>query len=322
MRYGPRHRDLRSSSVASQFRTGSGCVLTRNRSSPGAVPNEMMKKYYDQRALRGAGIIVSEGLLITWPATEWPDVPGIWNKAQVEGWKKITDSVHAVGDTIYCQLWHLGRVSHPEAPEQIAAGVPVYAPSAIAARGGKFRHITGTPGYVTFLDSTSNQRTDKRGGSVENRARFALETLKVLIDVWGPDRVVIKLSPAVGYNNMGMPLQETIDTLPPPRNQQARIFAENGLRFTTCSERTAQSSPRLPSAFLNGAVSPAEAEELVAGRNVAGMFIGINWIAHPDVVKLIRAGNALDNVPDFATFYGVPGLEPTMGYLDYKEGVY
>ncbi|TFK36395.1 hypothetical protein BDQ12DRAFT_686825 [Crucibulum laeve] len=99
-------------------------ALTRNR-APGTVPNDVMDEYYVQRAVGGAGLI------------------------QVSAWKKITDDVHAAGSYIYAQLWHLGRVSHPDAPEQKLAGVPVYAPSAIAARGGKFRHLPGLPGYVT-----------------------------------------------------------------------------------------------------------------------------------------------------------------------------
>ncbi|KAJ7113527.1 hypothetical protein C8R44DRAFT_881832 [Mycena epipterygia] len=123
-------------------------ALTRNRSTA-TVPNDIMLKYYEQRALGGAGLIVSEGTLIMRQGTEWPDAPGIWNKSQIKGWKKITDSVHAAGSKIYCQILHLGRASHPEAPEQITAGVPVYAPSVISARRGKFRHIAGAPGYVT-----------------------------------------------------------------------------------------------------------------------------------------------------------------------------
>ncbi|KAJ7168407.1 flavoprotein NADH-dependent oxidoreductase [Mycena crocata] len=354
-------------------------ALTRNRSSKG-VPNEIMKKYYDQRALGGAGLIVSEGVLITRQGSEWPDAPGIWDKSQVEGWKTITDSVHAIGSKIYCQLWHLGRCSHPEAPEQIAAGVPVYAPSAISARGGNFRQIAGNPGYVTpteiadptvliaqfkeaainakeagfdgvelhgangylvaqFLDSTTNQRTDKWGGSVENRARFALETLKVLIEVWGPDAVAIKLSPAGGYNDMGMPLQDTIDTF----SYLLREINKLGLSYVVLLRYVAWLDPEFDGKkratvhdvletyspiltktpiFLNGSVTPAEAEELIAGGKIAGVFFGMNWVTHPDVGKRIKAGKALDNAPDFATLYGVPGVEPALGYLDYKEGVY
>ncbi|KAJ6606258.1 flavoprotein NADH-dependent oxidoreductase [Mycena vulgaris] len=353
-------------------------ALTRNRSS-GSVPNEVMKQYYNQRALGGAGLIVSEGTLITRQGTEWPDAPGIWNEAQVEGWKKITDSVHAAGSKIYCQVWHLGRISHPDAPEQIAAGVPVYAPSAVSARGGTFRYLLGTPGYVTpteiedptvlialfkeaainakeagfdgvelhgangylvhqFLDSTSNKRTDKWGGCPENRARFALETLKVLIEVWGPN-VALKLGPSGGYNDVGMPLQDTIETfgyLTREVNKLGLAYVAlaryipwldveiAGKKRATQHDVVATFSPFLKDTpiFVNAGVTPAEAEELIASGKAAGVFFGVPWITHPDLGKRVRAGKALDNTPDFATLYGVPGVDPKLGYLDYKEAVY
>ncbi|KAJ7086297.1 hypothetical protein C8R43DRAFT_1174111 [Mycena crocata] len=348
-------------------------ALTRNRASKDGMPNEIMKKYYDQRALGGAGIIVSEGVLITRQGTEWPDAPGIWSKSQVEAWKKITDSVHAHGSKIYCQLWHLGRISHPEAPEQIAAGVPVYAPSAISARGGNFRHIAGAPGYVTpteiedptvlialfkeaavnakaagfdgvelhgasgyivaqFLDSTANHRKDKWGGSIENRARFALETLKALIDAF------FFLSSG-GYNDVGMPLKENVDTF----SYLLREINNLGLSYVALLRYVAWLDPEIDGKkratdhdvletyspiltntplFLNGNVTPAEGEELVSSGKIAGIFLGMNWVTHPDVGKRIQAGKALDNVPDFATLYGAPGVDAALGYVDYKQAVY
>jgi len=227
-------------------------ALTRSRSVPTSVPNDVNVEYYRQRA-QSAGLIVTEGTLVAQQGTEWPHAPGLWNKEQVAGWKKVTDAVHKEGAPIFAQLWHLGRASHPDAPEQKATGQPVYAPSAIAARGGKFRFIPGEPGYVTpteiddptklidlfeqgainakqagfdgvelhgangylvhqFLDSTSNKRTDSWGGSVANRSRFGLQTLERLISVFGKDRVGIKISPCGGYNDMGMPLKETTET--------------------------------------------------------------------------------------------------------------
>ncbi|KAJ7051874.1 hypothetical protein C8F01DRAFT_1262443 [Mycena amicta] len=119
-------------------------ALTRNRASK-TVPNDIMREYYVQRAQGGAGLIVTEGVLITRQGST-----RLWAQSYIDGWKQIVDAVHATGSKIYAQLWHLGRVSHPDAPEQIAAGVPVYGPSAISARGGgKFRFIDGEPGYVT-----------------------------------------------------------------------------------------------------------------------------------------------------------------------------
>ncbi|KAF7353747.1 Artemisinic aldehyde Delta(11(13)) reductase [Mycena venus] len=376
-------------------------ALTRSRASK-SIPTEVMKKYYEQRARGGAGLIVSEGVLITRQGTEYHDVPGIWNKTQVEGWKKITDAVHAAGSKIYAQvgrvpvvrilfqslfilqLWHLGRANHPDAPEQIASGVPVYAPSAIAARGGKFKYLPGTPGYVTptelpdptviiaqykeaainakeagfdgvelhgangylvhqFLDSTSNKRTDKWGGSVENRARFCLEILKELIDVWGPD-VALKLSPAGGYGDVGMELQETLDTfgyldpafLDQEFDGRLLIIGYRILKFSllasiiqgkkraTQHDVLASYSSFLPDTkiFLNAGVMPAEAEELVDSGKVAGVFNGLSWIAHPDMGKRIQTGKALDSNVDFKTLYGAPGVDPALGYVDYKEAVY
>ncbi|KAF9541280.1 FMN-linked oxidoreductase [Agrocybe pediades] len=118
-------------------------ALTRNRSK-NTVPTDLMKEYYLQRAEGGGGLIVTEGTLITRQGTEWPNAPGIWDDKQVEGWKKIADAVHGAGARMY-----FGRVAHPDAPERKLAGQPVYTPSAVAARGGKFRHIPGSPGYVT-----------------------------------------------------------------------------------------------------------------------------------------------------------------------------
>ncbi|KAF7364076.1 Artemisinic aldehyde Delta(11(13)) reductase [Mycena sanguinolenta] len=353
-------------------------ALTRNR-SPATVPNDLMLKYYVQRAEGGAGLIVSEGILVTRQGTEWQHAPGIWSRAQIDGWKKITDAVHEAGSKMYAQLWHLGRIAHPDTPEQIAAGVPVYAPSAISARGGKFRFLPGQPGYVApteiadptliiaqykqaainakeagfdgvelhgaagylvhqFLDSTSNHRTDKWGGSPENRTRFALETLKALIDVCGPD-VALKISPAGGYNDVGMPLQDTIDTF----GHLLREVENLGLSYVTFMRYLAFTdvefdgklratqhdvvetfSPFLTHTpiFVNGDVTPAEAEALVGSGKAAGVFMGRNWISHPDLARRIKAGKALDNAFDFAGFYGTEGVDPAVGYVDYPEATY
>ncbi|KAF7353647.1 Artemisinic aldehyde Delta(11(13)) reductase [Mycena venus] len=353
-------------------------ALTRNRSTE-TVPNDIMLKYYLQRARGGAGLIVTEGTLITRQGTEWPAAPGIWDKSQVAGWKKITDAVHEAGSKMYCQVWHLGRVSHPKAPEQIAAGVPVYAPSAISARGGKFRFLEGHPGYVTptelpdptviiaqfkqaavnakeagfdgvelhgangyivhqFLDSNSNKRTDQWGGSPENRARFALETLKALIEVFGHN-VSIKLSPSGGYNDMGMPLQETIDTFGYLLREADKLGLSyvtlvrysagqdpeyEGVKRATNFDVVATLSPFLTKThlFVNSGVTPAEAEELVSRGTAAGVFFGFNIIVHPDLGRRIKEGKPLDNVPDVHHLYGAEGVDPAIGYVDYKEAVY
>ncbi|KZS92074.1 FMN-linked oxidoreductase [Sistotremastrum niveocremeum HHB9708] len=123
--------------------------LTRNRSVPTSIPNTVNTEYYAQRAMGGAGLILTEGTLIAQQGTEWPHAAGIWSNEHVAGWSHVTKAVHEAGGQIFAQLWHLGRVSHPDMPEQIRSGQPVYGPSAIAARGGKFRQLPGQPGYVT-----------------------------------------------------------------------------------------------------------------------------------------------------------------------------
>ncbi|KAJ7258395.1 hypothetical protein B0H12DRAFT_1109815 [Mycena haematopus] len=353
-------------------------ALTRNRSTA-TVPNELMLKHYVQRAKGGAALIVSEAILVSRQGTEWQQAPGIWENAQIDGWKKITDAVHEARGKIYAQLWHTGRVSHPDAPHQIAAGVPVYAPSAISARGGKFRFIPGQPGYVTptevpdptvliaqfkqaavnakeagfdgvevhgangyvvhqFLDSTSNQRTDKWGGSPENRSRFALEILKALIEVWGPD-VALKISPAGGYNDMGMPLQDTIDTFGYLLREVNKLglayvalvryssFLDpefDGKRRGTPLDVVATFSPFLQNTpvVVNCGLTPTEAEEYVASGKAAAVSFGMLFISHPDLGRRIKEGKPLDNVLDYQFLYGAEGVDPALGYLDYKEAVY
>ncbi|KAJ7780328.1 hypothetical protein DFH07DRAFT_950370 [Mycena maculata] len=343
-------------------------AITRNRSSK-TVPNEIMKQYYEQRAVGGAGLIVTEGTLITPQGTEWPDAPGIWNQEQIEGWKKITDAVHA---PLVVNLFP-ALAPHPEAPEQIAAGVPVYAPSAISAPGGKFRYLEGAPGYVIpteiadptviiaqFKQAAINAKeagfdgVELLGGNgylVHQFLDSLLNTLRALIEVYGPD-VAIKLNPAGGYNDVGMPLQETIATfgyllrevdklklsyvalfrymlrrLDPdldgsfPRDYTVWVAPRldrqdpecDGLSVCPFYFAVSVSVPPNTHIFVSGSVMPAEAEELVSGK-AAGVFLGLTWICHPDLGKRIRAGMELDTVPDYETLYVVHN-NPAVGIL-------
>jgi N-ethylmaleimide reductase len=213
--------------------------LTRNRASPEGVQGPLNAEYYRQRA--SAGLIIGEATCIAPTAVGYPLTPGIWSDAQVAGWKAVTDAVHGAGGRIYCQLWHVGRISHPSL--QPDGQLPV-APSAIAPAGqaftyqgmqpyvtpraletaelpgivAQYRHaaaqakaagfdgveLHGANGYLIdqFLRDGSNKRTDAYGGSTDNRARLLLEVLEAVCPVWGADRVAVRLSPVQPFNDM------------------------------------------------------------------------------------------------------------------------
>ena len=205
--------------------------LTRGRATPEGVPTPSMLTYYQQRA--GAGLIISEATGISREGLGWPSAPGLWTDAQTEGWKPVTDAVHAAGGRIVAQLWHMGRIVHPcylggEPPVSASATrAPGHAHTpegtkdfetarplrldeiprllddyALAAQNAKKAGFDGVQlhaanGYLIdqFLRNGSNLRTDSYGGSVENRARLLHEVTERLIAVWGADRVSVRLSP-------------------------------------------------------------------------------------------------------------------------------
>jgi len=213
--------------------------MTRCRAI-GNVPNELMVKYYSDRA--NAGLIITEGVSPSPNGLGYARIPGIFSEAQTAGWKAVTDAVHAKGGKIFIQLMHTGRVSHPlNLPE----GAKVVGPSAIAAAGDMWTDTQGmqpmpTPeaiptaeipaliqeyvqaaknamtagfdgveihaanGYLPmqFLNIGSNQRTDQYGGSYENRNRFVLELAQAMVAAVGKEHVGIRLSPFNPYNDM------------------------------------------------------------------------------------------------------------------------
>jgi N-ethylmaleimide reductase len=217
--------------------------LTRARAGIERIPNELMREYYSQRA--GAGLLISEATVISEQAIGWQQSPGIYTVAQVDGWKKITDAVHAKGAPIFLQLWHMGRSSHsafradrslPVAPSAIklngeyihtpigkqpyetpraleAAEIPLvvedYRRAAQRAKEAGFDgvEIHGANGYLIdqFLQSRTNQRTDHYGGSVEKRFQFLREVTEAVLTVWPSHRVGVRLSPNGNFNDMGSP---------------------------------------------------------------------------------------------------------------------
>jgi len=206
--------------------------LTRARAGREGVPNELMARYYAQRA--SAGLIISEATGISREGLGWPDAPGLWNDAQVDGWKLVTEAVHAAGGRIVAQLWHMGRVVHPDlggrqplsssattAPDfaHTYEGKKPYAEARAATQADIDRilddyaraarnaiaagfdgvQVHGANGYLVdqFLRDSANLRDDDYGGAIENRIRFARRVLEAVGGAVGMDKVGIRFSPNI-----------------------------------------------------------------------------------------------------------------------------
>lgn len=324
--------------------------LTRCRAGTGRVPTSLMVEYYRQRA--SAGMIITEATSISPGGVGYPNTPGIWSAAQVEGWRAITDAVHAAGGLIVSQLWHVGRISDPI---YLEGALPV-APSAIAAEGyvslvrprksyvvpralelteipviiEEYRRgaenaklagfdgveLHGANGYLLdqFLQDGSNKRADRYGGAVENRARLLLEATEAAIAVWGADRVGVHLAPRGDAHSMG-------DSN--PRATFGYVAAELGRRriaFICAREHEGPDSigGELKRAFggvfiANEGFTGQSAEAAIAEERADAVAFGKSFIANPDLPRRFRDNLPL-NEPDPSTFYADgPG-----GYTDYS----
>ncbi|HEV7229192.1 alkene reductase [Brevundimonas sp.] len=334
--------------------------MTRSRAVAGEAINPSAATYYAQRA--GAGLIISEATQISRQGQGYPNTPGIFSEDQVAGWKVVTDAVHAAGGLMVAQLWHVGRVSLPDyqpdggAPvgasavaaegqamrpdfsmtpfvtprelteAEIEGVLADYAHAARQAKAAGFDGVElhGANGYLVdqFLRDGSNRRTDRWGGSVENRARFLVEATRALVEVWGPERVGVRLSPT-GTNN-GM-----FDSDPAGAfGHAARALKPFGLAFLHLIEAEPphpmagpEGSPRLAKdlreafggpVMLNGGLTRVSAEAALAEGRADLVSIGVPFLANPDLVDRWKVGAEL-NPADRATFYG----GGDKGYIDY-----
>jgi N-ethylmaleimide reductase len=331
--------------------------MTRNRAGRDNAPGPLNATYYAQRA--SAGLIISEATQISPQGVGYPGTPGIHSDEQVAGWKGVTDAVHAASGRIFLQLWHVGRISHPllqpggalpVAPsaiapagqamtfegmkpfvtpraletEEVAGIVEDYRRAARNARNAGFDGVElhGANGYLIdqFLRDGSNRRTDRYGGTAQNRARLLIEATEAIVAEWGPARVGVRLSPTNPFNDMA-------DSNP------AATFA------TAVGELD-----RFPLAYLH-IVEPAATDAIAAGevpdirffRRLwrgalmankgydlprANAVIEAGWadlvsfavlfLANPDLPTRFRRGGPF-NAPDRKTFYGGSAV----GYTDY-----
>ena len=324
--------------------------LTRNRSSgAGRVPNDLMRDYYVQRS--SAGLIISEATSVTPMGVGYPHTPGIWSNEQVAGWRKITDAVHAAGGRILLQLWHVGRISdpsyhdgalpvapsaiapkghvsllRPERPyavpraletEELPGVVEAFRKGAQNAKAAGFDgvEIHGANGYLLdqFLQDGSNKRTDRYGGSIENRARLLLEVVDALAPVWGAGRVGVHLAPRGDAHDMGD------SNLPATFGYVASELGKRKIAFLCAREslKEPRLGPALKKAFggvyiANEGFTPETAKATLAAGEADAVAFGKLFIANPDLPHRL-ALNAPLNAWNSATFYSA-GAE---GYVDY-----
>ena len=335
--------------------------LTRCRADEGRVPNALMAEYYVQRA--SAGLILSEATSVTPMGVGYPDTPGIWSEDQVRGWLNITRAVHANGGRIFLQLWHVGRISDPlylngelpvapsaiqpaghvslvrpmkgfETPraletEEIAEIVEAYRHGAENAKAAGFDgvEIHAANGYLLdqFLQSSTNQRSDHYGGSIENRARLLLEVTQSVVSAIGGERTGIRLSPVT-------PANDALDADPQPLfDLVMRELAPMGLAYVhfiegatggpreisdrpfdyTALQTTYRTAGGRAAWMVNNGYDLALSEKsLKEGADLVAF--GKLFIANPDLVQRLKQGGPF-NEPDRTTFYG--GSEH--GYTDY-----
>ena len=332
--------------------------LTRSRAGAGDVQGPMNATYYAQRAT--AGLIISEATQISQQGKGYAWTPGIYTEAQVAGWRLVTDAVHAKGGKIFAQLWHVGRISHPDL--QAGHSLPV-GPSAVQPKGqafteegfkpfvtpraldigelpgivGDYRHaaecakragfdgveVHAANGYLLdqFIRDGTNLRTDDYGGPIENRARLVLEATAAVVDVWGGDRVGIRLSPASPANDVTD--SNPLHTFGYVVDQLNRF----GLAYLHCVEgATGGSRTDLPQGFTfaelrarfhglymaNNGYDRALALQMRREHRVDLIAFGRPFIANPDLVERLRRNAPLAQL-DKATLYG--GSDK--GYTDY-----
>jgi 12-oxophytodienoic acid reductase len=334
--------------------------LTRQRSYNN-VPQPHAILYYSQRTSNG-GLLISEATGVSDTAQGYPDTPGIWTKEHVEAWKPIVDAVHAKGGVFFCQIWHVGRVSNAgfqpngqapisstdksltpqtrsngidvaefDPPRRLSTDeiVQVVNDFRLAARnameaGFDGVEIHGAHGYLIdqFLKDEVNDRTDKYGGSLENRCRFALEVVEAVVDEVGADKVGIRLSPFANYMEssdsnpeaLGLHMVESL-------NKYGILYChmvEPRMKKVGEMDETPHSLVPMRKAFngtfiVAGGYNKEDGNKALAENRADLVAYGRHFLANPDLPKRFEL-NAPLNKYHRETFYL---SDPVKGYTDY-----
>lgn len=337
---------------------------TRCRADGDRAQRALNAEYYAQRA--SAGLIISEATQISQVGIGYPGTPGMHTETQVAGWKLVTDAVHAKGGRIFAQLWHCGRISHnafqpggaaPVSSSAIAkvgevmlpdyTKAPYPTPRAltideIRATFADYRHaaecalragfdgveLHGANGYLPdqFLRDGVNHRTDEFGGSIENRAKFHIEATRALIDVWGPRRVGVRLSPCGTFNDMkDSDPKATFGYLITKLGGMDLAYLHIMEAMDGDNRHGAATIPNyetIPVSYFrpmfrgtlitNSGFTFDKATAYIKEGWADAVAFGTAFIANPDLPERFRRGAPL-NTPDPSTFY-TPGEK---GYTDY-----
>lgn len=325
--------------------------LTRSRATADRVPTELMAEYYAQRA--SAGLIIAEATVISEEANGYEKTPGLFTDAQVEGWKKVTDAVHAKDGLIVSQLWHVGRVSHPdllngETPvsasavqqaghvsllrpkrsyvlpraleiSEIHAITEQFKQAAIRAKEAGFDGVElhAANGYLIdqFLQTKTNLREDEYGGSVENRARFLLEVVDALVEVWGAGRVGVHLAPRGDEHDMGdHDPRETFGYAMEQLGQRqiAFFFTREYLAEDSMSEYLKERSNGV-AYIANMKLDRSSALDLLSSEKADAVSFGKAYIANPDLFERL----VIDAEMNELKLENMLGTDVAEGYIDY-----
>ena len=324
--------------------------MTRNRSTPEGAPTGMNAEYYAQRA--SMALIISEGTQPSEDGQGYMLTPGLYDDAQIAGWREVTDAVHAAGGQMVVQFMHCGRIGHPDntphhrlpvGPSAVQPNVKMVTPSGlqdvpvphalsadeVAQTIREFRHaaasamkagadgveIHGANGYIVyqFLSDNANQRTDQYGGSIENRIRFAIEVAAAVADEIGPGRTGIRIAPGNKFNDIAE--TDVLSVYEPLVRELGRL----NLAYLHVNHMGDDTVLRMIRATWPGVLFLTRGQADIATR-VADIENGLADVitvaklslANPDLVERFKLGASL-NVPDPTTFYG----GGAKGYTDY-----
>ena len=335
------------------------CPLTRSRSSDYGIPPDFAADYYGQRA--DCGLIITEATNISAQARGYALTPGIWTAGQVEAWQRVTRAVHRREGRIFLQLWHTGRISHPD----LHGGALPVAPSAIRPEGQAFTN-DGLKDHVTpraletdeipkivedyrhaaqcskdagfdgveihsannylleqFIRDSTNKRTDRYGGSLENRLRFPLDVVEAVTSVWGGgQRVGIRISPATtmpGNTALDSNVMETFNAYVDALSKAGLLYIHD-IEGVTQMTRDVPEGVDFPSlrrrfsgAYIANNQYTLELAEKTLAKGDADLFsFGRPYIANPDLIDRLRAGAPLAEAPKQYWYGG-----GSVGYSDW-----